>query len=160
MHEIERALMALGVADEVQQVVLRALEGQTARLFATKAKHYVAVVATDGSQVAMYADRRVLSLALEPERARLLGEQMAVGVEKKTSETWYLRLAAAHLHDENVAEVAVSAAREALARCRDRDVRDRRAGGSSKQPDPAACLVCNLQLLPSGACGTETCATE
>jgi hypothetical protein len=157
MPTIAEALDALDGAEPIRTLVKTVVEQSPALLFPTTARHYVAVVPEDGAQVALYAERQVLALAMDPARSEHYAAALEVPFVKKTPQTWYLRIPAAVLRDPDRAAIAHTACLEALDRCRDRLVADRQVGRVTARPDPGICLSCNMTLLPSGACGTDTC---
>ena len=153
---IHDALDVLHVAPSIRATTLGIAERVPALLFPTKAKHYVALVPEDGAQVAVYAQRSSLSVALEPERARHYADRYELRMQEKTPQTWYVYPSASDLQDADVRAAMVEAGTEALERARHRvGLAPDRAG--DKRPDPGICVICNYELTPGGVCRSEVC---
>ncbi len=151
--EIRDALHRLGCSSSISDIVISAASAVRAQRFPTRARNYVAVVPEDGAQIALYAERRVMGIALEHEHARRYGEAAGVRVQQKPAVS-YLRPTAAELERPEVAQAMKNAAINALDFCRDRFVAARATGRHARRPDPGICVRCNIQLLPDGRCGT------
>src|SRR4051812_46686506 len=160
MSEFEQAYTALGGAAAIKSVVTKVLEREPALIFPTTAKNYVALVAEDGAQIGLYAERKVLAIALDPEAAADVNRRTGVRCIEKTPQTWYLRASAEELVDATVADAIIDAGVLALGRCRNRFVADRAAGRTANRPSPGVCLTDNYELLPNGECSNDRCPSR
>lgn len=160
MTSIPQALDALDVAAVVRQAVLDTVERRPALLYPTRARGVVTIVPEDGAQIAIHAEKKLLAVALEADRADDLAAQLDVGSHKRGGPTWYLAASSTRLAEPSVTAAMIDAGVEASERCSDRYVSDRAAGRPTARPDPGACPACNIELRPSGVCAEDTCPTN
>ena len=154
-------LDALDVKPSIKLLVTEVITAANqVRLFDTKAKHYVALVPVAGAQIALYAQRNNIGIALTPEAATAYADGTGVKIHKKgqNGPTWYLEPTAQQLTSANTRAKMLQASLDALTGCIDTYVAAKSEGVSPRKPDPGVCVVCNLTLLPNGACGTEGCS--
>ncbi len=149
--EIRDAMLKLGCASVIVNVVLSAASSVRARLFRGGAEDYVAVVPEHGAQVALYAHRKRMAIALDPERARAYGDRTQVKIVQKTPATWYVEPTEVELAEARVFAEMRQAAMDALERRR-RYVAPRTTRRRARRRPPGICNICNYKLLPDGRC--------
>ncbi|MGY1640852.1 hypothetical protein ACI782_06915 [Geodermatophilus sp. SYSU D00703] len=114
---------------------------------------YVSLRPSTENAVAVYAHKTWISIALSPERAlQVVGEVPGATLDNKTPATTYLHVAADSLGDRYA--VVLGIAKEAMG-WRATGPKSSVGTGSPKKGEQASkiCPACQMELLPSGACG-------
>lgn len=150
---IAAALTDLGCAAAVRTAALAIVdEAPAVYLWSGTTDAYVALTGGSDSAIGVYVNLKQLSLAMDPQPARLAAQDHGFPVEEKTKATSYVVVPADRLIDPQARRQAVELGVQALARSAGLPAHH----SSSQTKAPAktwtSCPRCHMQLLPDGSC--------
>jgi hypothetical protein len=153
MKELREALEELGASLEIHDFVAALGAQRNVRCWDGESASYVGLVPATDSQVAIFAHRGHLSIALDPEDVRRVGESSGLRQEAGGTETAYLHASSAHLLDPRIRTVVLDACTRALDRSLLRPSRPipRRRTNSAAATRPV-CPTHFIEIPLSGLC--------